>query len=511
MGKMRKWVLPILFFFVGVGYGSIFAGGVAEKSQVEEEGRPKLTILTNINVDTEGTDVNNNDYIHYVEDQTGLNIEFINEPTSSNYPQKLNTMMASNNIPDVVMLMDVTQRADLARFADEGMIVPLDNYLTDYPNLKGALKPESWELTKHNGKIYAVPFQRFDSTPYMAFMRKDWLDNLNINPDTDLETIDDWYNVLKRFVTDDPDRDGKNDTYGMTATTSGTHFTCEAFLDAFDAAKDKFVDGELQPYYILPQYKQWLKFMHKLYEEKILDPNFIVDDSSLFWNKVTSGKYGSFLWFWGLTEYQSTGYDRSDLVAVRPPRKRDGSESSYVYSSPNRHMMAITSACKHPENALKLFDWACSQAGGVFVYAGIEGKDYDMVNGKIVLRPDRKGKNIGWRQLTLGVQNPNVSKEPLHGIMVQNYGSQGMDDLALADKCGSYNNLDLYCPTFTELQKYDLLKPVQQFTDKAIIGAVDIDSEWDKYVANWRHAGGDEKIKLATEWYVNSGYANNNK
>ena len=75
--------------------------------------RPKVTILTNINVDTEGTDVNDNDYIKYVEEQTGIDIEFIND-TSSDYSQKLNTVMASGNLPDAVMLMGDTQRTDLA-------------------------------------------------------------------------------------------------------------------------------------------------------------------------------------------------------------------------------------------------------------------------------------------------------------------------------------------------------------------------------------------------------------
>ena len=71
--------------------------------------------------------------------------------------------------------------------------------------LKSNIKQESWDVTKYDGKIYAVPFQRYDSSPFMTFMNKNWLDKLGINPETDLVTIDDWYNVLKRFTTEDPD------------------------------------------------------------------------------------------------------------------------------------------------------------------------------------------------------------------------------------------------------------------------------------------------------------------
>lgn len=494
---------------------SLCMGCAKDKKNVTNDGgeetqggadRPKVTILTNINVDTEGMDVNDNDYIKYVEDQTGIDIELIND-TSADYSQKLNTMMASNDLPDAVMLMGDTQRSDLARFAAEGMILPMDEYIEKYPNLKSNIKQESWDVTKYDGKIYAVPFQRYDSSPFMTFMNKNWLDKLGINPETDLVTIDDWYNVLKRFTTEDPDGNGVADTFGITSTTSGMHFTNYSFLDSFGAAKARYVDGELLPNYILPEYKEWLKFMNKLYTEGILDSKFIVDDPSTLWDKVATDKAGSFLWFWGLTELQSMGIDRTNFVAVEPPVHKDGSEASYVYSSPNRHMMAITSDCKNPENVLKIWEWATSVDGGIFIFAGLEGKDYDKdSNGAIVLKDDRKGKNIGWRQLTLGVQLPNVDNEPIYGILKQSFGEQGMKDLMLSNKTGSYNELDLYCPIFEELLKYDYTKPVKEFTDKAITGAIDIEAEWDNYVASWRKMGGDEKIKLSTEWYKNSEY-----
>ncbi len=466
--------------------------------------RPKISILTNINVDTEGTDVNDNDYIKYVEEHTNVDLDLIND-TSASYTQKLYTVMASNSLPDAVMLMGNTQRADLARFAEEGMLVNLDENIKNYSNLSKNIKQEAWDVAKYNGSVYAVPFQRFDSTPYMTFVRKNWMDALKVDP-AKIVTIDDWYGMLKRFVTDDPDGDGKKDTIGLTSTSSGTHFTNFTFLDSFGAAKDKFVNGELLPNYILPEYKEWLKFTHKMYSEGILDPNFIVDDPSTLWDKATSNKYGGFLWFWGLTEYQSKGYNRSDYTAMKPPVHKDGSPASYVYSSPDRHMMAITTSCKNVDAVLKLWDWACSEAGGTFTFAGLEGKDYTVKDGVVTLLDDRKGKNIGWRQLTLGVQLPIVDQEPIFSILKQNYGGQGMQDLALSNECGSYNNLSLYCPVFNELSKYDFVKSVQEFTDKAIVGEIDIDSAWDAYVANWRKNGGDEKIKLSTEWYKNSEY-----
>lgn len=467
-----------------------------------EAERPKVVILTSINVDTEGTDVNDNDYINYIREKTGVDIEFINDGTNQ-YRQKMNTMLAGNTPPDAFMLMDVTQRIDLARWAEEGMLLALDEYLPEFgPDLLASIKDEAWQVTKYNGQIYAVPFQRYDSTPYMTFLRKDWLEKLSIDP-ASLKTVDDWYNMLKRFVTEDPDGNGADDTFGIVSTTSGTHFTNATFLDSFGAARAKVVDGELLPNYMLPEYKEWLKFMHKLYEEKILDPEYIVNSGAQMWEKTASNQYGMFLWFWGLQEYLSKGLSRDNLVAVPPPVRADGSEANYVYTSPNRHMMAISADSKNVEAVLKFFNWACTEEGAIFLYAGLEGKDYDIVDNQIVIREDRKGKNLGWRQLTLGVQQPNVGEEPIKGILAQSFGELGMEHLKKATECGAYNDLELFCPIFEELSQYDFNKIVDEYVDKAITGEVDIDATWDEYIKNLRQMGGDLKIKLSTDWYNN--------
>ena len=45
-------------------------------------------------------------------------------------------------------------------------------------------------------------------TPYISYARKDWLDNLGIDPTT-LKTVDDYYNMLYAFTHNDPDQMSK--------------------------------------------------------------------------------------------------------------------------------------------------------------------------------------------------------------------------------------------------------------------------------------------------------------
>lgn len=465
-----------------------------EKVISEEKENVKLVFFSNINVDTEGYDVNDNPYIKYVEEKNNIDLELINE--STNYEQKLYAIMASGDLPDFVA---INSREDLVTFASQGLLIPLDDYLAEYPDFVKKFKPISWELAKYEGKIYAIPAQRYDPTPLVAFARKEWVEQLGIDP-TKFMTIDEWYNMLRAFTYDDPDKNGQNDTFGMTAMGE-VDLTYNLFMDAFDAAKYKFVDGELRPNYILDGYKNWLKFMNKLYSEKILDPEYIVNTGTRMWEKAVSGKYGVFEWFWSLMEYETAGGKREDLVALKPPLKEDGTPSGYLYTSPVRHYIGITTNCKNPKKVIDLQKWITSEEGKIYEFAGVEGFDYKRdKNGDIVFIRETAGKNMGWRNKTVGITSP-VADETVKSILEKSYGSLAMQHLTLALESGTFDELKLVAPVFEELADYDLDSKVKEFRDKAIIGQIEIDKEWDNFVQSWRAAGGNKFIELYTKWY----------
>ncbi|GHT64338.1 hypothetical protein FACS1894110_03790 [Spirochaetia bacterium] len=128
LGKKYFVVSVLLLALTGFSMG---CKKPAEDSAAE---LPKITILTSINVDTEGATVNDNDYINYIRKTVGVDIQFINDGTA-NYRQKMNTMLASNEPFDALMLMANYQRIDLTRWASEGMLLELDEYLPKYAPL----------------------------------------------------------------------------------------------------------------------------------------------------------------------------------------------------------------------------------------------------------------------------------------------------------------------------------------------------------------------------------------
>ena len=202
--------------------------------------------------------------------------------------------------------------------------------------------------------------------------------------------------------------------------------------------------------------------------------------------------------FWSLSGLNEM---RDTLYPLAPPEKVDGSgQSKYVYQTPIRHYIGITEQCEHPEAVLALYDWSETDEGSVYVHAGVEGWDYDRVNGEIVIREERVGINWAWRFLTLGHQKSDVD-EQLLPILTQSWGETAIVQLKLSENYGVNDAIYVASPVFAELADYDLDTYVAQYRDQAVMGQVDIDATWEKYVSDWRASGGDVWVKLYTDWY----------
>ena len=151
---------------------------------------------------------------------------------------------------------------------------------------------------------------------------------------------------------------------------------------------------------------------------------------------------------------------------------------------------------------MEILDWAATEEGGIFVFAGIEGLDWNRdASGNIVIKPERRGKNTSLRFILLGAQKPKIDTPVLESLMAQSWGEAGLNDLAVASRSGGYDEIEMVAPYFPELAVYDIDSQVKEFRDLAIMGKIDIDKEWDGYVKKILDAGASQKIRLMTDWY----------
>lgn len=99
---------------------------------------------------------------------------------------------------------------------------------------------EAWSPVSDGGKIWGIPYNRHDGFNQVVYINKEWLETLKLDIP---RTIDDFYKVMKAFTEQDPDRNGKNDTFGLIALNDML-YGGKMFQAAFDAETWKFRGGE---------------------------------------------------------------------------------------------------------------------------------------------------------------------------------------------------------------------------------------------------------------------------
>ena len=166
----------------------------------------------------------------------------------------------------------------------------------------------------------------------VSMIRQDWLDKLGLDMP---ETLDDWYNVLKAFKTQDPNGNGKADEIPLTATFNvrdiyrfGEAFglyrsgNAECRWDVDDEGKIYFKDTT-------EEFKKTLEFLNKLYAEGLLDPEYSMAAYDRTTEKINRDLLGALCsdWMSNIGTYnanlKTAGVDDANWVPVKPIQNPD--------------------------------------------------------------------------------------------------------------------------------------------------------------------------------------------
>lgn len=478
--------------------GGCNQAGEEKKNEGAKEAKapPKFTVMFDYNVDPKGMSLKDNDYINFLQEKTGVRVE-LESPGTAGYLDKLNILMASGNYPDAFAVND-KDKNKLLQFANDSLLTDIAPYLDKYPNLKNNMPKDAWLPVTQQGKIWAIPYNRHDGFTQVVYINKKWLDTLGLAVP---KTMDDFYKVMKAFTEQDPDRNGKNDTYGLIALND-LSYGGRIFQAAFDAESYKFRNNELLPPEITDEYKNYLSFMNKIISEKILDPEWPTMTGTIFRQKINTGKYGVFNGFWHFKSGKEFAPGVMDsYIAVDLPLMENGNAAQFTYNSTNRHYIGIPKNTKNVDQLLKFFDWVLSEEGTKYVFMGIEGKHYVQNNGKYEKGPqERNSLHWAFSLVKHGQFNDEVKK-----YMHVDYTDDVIENLALANKVGKLDKIAASLPYYPELAAYSLPKIAQEYTAKTVLGNENINTSWNDYVKKYRASGGDKAIQLWTDWYNKEG------
>src|SRR5699024_750649 len=140
-----------------------------------------------------------------IEKYTGHKMKIDWYPDASK-DERIQSALASNTLADIVNMGGTGVRNALS----SGMFWYVVKYLKNYPNLS-QIPEVRIESARIEGHLYGVPSVS-DLARYGVLVRKDWLDNLNLEVP---HTLDELREVARAFTEDDPDENGKNDTVGF--------------------------------------------------------------------------------------------------------------------------------------------------------------------------------------------------------------------------------------------------------------------------------------------------------
>ena len=316
-----------------------------------------------------------NRFVKEIEEKSNIKMDIISTPLSDAL-QKRNLMLASGDYPDLILTdwPTVFTKSDVMQYGvKEGVLLPITDYVDKYgknikrifdenPNYKNScIAPD--------GEIYG--FARFSECYHCSaypkiYLRQDWMDALGLDMP---ETTEELREVLRAFVNDDPNGNGKKDEIGMIGATTWNTMVEYALMGmSFQTVKPDFwlslgADGktvEFSP--STDAYREGLRYIKSLYDEGLIDGTSFTqkDDQMAQTIRTEPHVVGMYV-----CDHAGMGYDNKDpkeaenyqiLIPVAGPDgfRRQG-QNAFEGEIQGFHA-AITDACQYPEAAFRLID-----------------------------------------------------------------------------------------------------------------------------------------------------------
>lgn len=373
---MKRKIANVLCLVLSLATISSLMGGCKGKNSNTtnpSNGAPvEIHIMNRVNAQVS---FDNNAWVDAVDKAANVKL-VIDAPPINNYADRLQIVMASGNIPDVVY-DSFCGDATYQKWAADGLLADITGKIKNYPNLMKNISTDMWNVVKtSNGKINSVPKANVVND-WGYVINQNWLDKLGLKAPT---TLDEFETVCKAFATQDPDGDGKADTYGVSSagtTPYDIEFLMSAFnLTSYDGAKD--VDGKYKVRERFEGYIPYLTYLRKLYAENALDKEFFTNKTYADRDKLLQNRVGIYATHqtgaFSMIDLDSSAYKR---LSYHAPIKNDKGQATCYITVPIWGSWMISKNCKNVDAVLKFLDWGNSKEGFTLMNIGVKGVDYN--------------------------------------------------------------------------------------------------------------------------------------
>ena len=511
---------------------------------IVKPGDEPITISIGLKTNSNVTDYKNNDLTKWLEETTGLNLEFVQfGGSNSENATQLALMIASGEkLPDILDLAGISTVQPL-EYGRDGYYIDLAPYFEKYayyhkeafarlfpddPSVREKLMRCSTE--PDSGAIYTFPLEENADTPIChAWINQTWLDKLGLQMP---RTVEELREVLIAFRDKDPNGNGLQDEIPMTgkAGTSAYNDILRVIVNAFIywnfSAHFNVGEGDkLYTPYTEDEYRQALIYMSDLVKDGLL--------STLTWTQSTEELRSLFNpaddepekcgIITGHRAYILPGnrmlydYEPFPPLKAATPKGGYGARRNHNYSL----KLHITSSCEHPVEAFKLLDLLCSDEGFLRCRYGVPGRDWEF--------SDEQADERGGMKLRLLDGDVWTTQNSIHwhetwtinDTTYHKLQSSGDEWANLALEKGDVRNLRNYIDAglpeklFTNvaytLEEYEKLSEFEkELTDfisdrraQFCTGVLDPrdDAQWQAYLDNLKALRYDEWVEIAQTAY----------
>lgn len=301
---------------------------------------------------------------------------------------KFTLMLAENNLPDLLINAKLNLN-DVAEYGSQGYFYPLNSLIDEHaPNLKKYMEkfPRLRDyMTSPDGNIYClvnVADNVIEQVP-RVFVNQHWLDALDMGLPS---TVDEFYEMLVAFKTKDPNGNGEADEIPLAKGPS--NFVENILMSAFGikSRESEYViqekDGTVYLAETSENYKAYLKFMNKLYEEGLLDPNFFTSTSEVHKQQVIDNQVGVFgAWAPFVTTNSTISGDKNyAYLGALSSEYSPTADIVLSHQVSNLGLAMINAKSEYAPQIMQLLDYFYSDEGVIAAMRGWEGITFDYVN-----------------------------------------------------------------------------------------------------------------------------------
>jgi putative aldouronate transport system substrate-binding protein len=334
-----------------------------------------------------------------IQEATGVTLN-VTHPVGGD-TSAVSLMLASGDLPDFIY----SRTPGLNAFLDAQSVIPLDDLIEQYgPNIKKLYGPYFSHLrySTKDPTIYQFPAydvrQAFWQTDGIMQVQHAVLKELGYPR---MESLTDVEAALKAYYRAHPTIDGQPtlpislpfDGYGWLFSIGNTG----GFMAGWPDDGEYYVDQETLETtfkWIMPEMKAYPKWLNKMYNEGLLDQETFTQTNDTFLAKVAAGRVLSIAlprWYYASAVATLMGDGKPERTYAYLPIVNDPSIKSRLmvdYGFAGGWGIMITTKCKDPARVVEFFNYMSSEEAQILVNWGIEGENYDIIDGKRVLQAD---------------------------------------------------------------------------------------------------------------------------